>query len=440
MKVTNATVKGMERKARADQPREIPPLSLIPDETEAEDETTKTGTFKLLTDPADADSPKYSFTMAFADGTQSIRFHIQWYKNVTTIFTGMNITTGPRQVDMVQRLCNGPILTTFSESIERQRAEARIARAETARDRIVRNAGENDVDFQARKQAAYEAVINAAVGPADNATTAWVQQALSEVIRQVCPYKSLEKQKRFMRRKMRKPGDMKVRTYVNHLHRLNFDEMPYLPPQGANQALPNDEIIDIVVFGLPKSWIKEMDRMDFDPFRSGNVRDLVEFCERLESAEDYSGDQVQQNKNSKGNKKQKSHSKSKGKDGEKWCDYHEVNTHNTIDCEVLKKLKASKQGGDGKKPPFNKNKTWTRKSDDAKKEAKKELNALVKKVSQKVTNKVKKDLKAKRKSDDTDKDDDSDNSLNLMDQMEAIDAELKKFDFSEEGEVDEFEV
>jgi hypothetical protein len=266
-----------------------------------------------------------------------------------------------------------------------------------------------------------------------------VMIGLFAIIRQVCPYKCLEKQKRFMRRKMRKPADMKVRTYVNHVHRVNFEELPYLPPHLQTQVLPNDEVIDLVMYGLPKSWVKEMDRQDFDPFRTNSVWDLVDFCERLESSEDFTGDLAQKNKNSKNGKKPK-HGHSKKQDGEKWCEYHESNTHNTIDCEVLKKLKAGKQGGDGKKPPFNKNKTWNRKSDDAKKEAQKELNALVKKVSQKVTTKVKKDLAAtKRKGDD--KDDDSDNSVNLLEQMADIDAQLKEFDFGEEeGEVTEIDV
>jgi hypothetical protein len=438
MKVTNATVKGLERNARAnDQPKEVPPLPLVPDETEGMEETTKTGSFKLRTVPADPDSPKYTFTMAFADGTQSIRFHIQWVKNCRTVFEGMAITTGNGQVDMIKHLCNGPIRTTFTENIEMLRQTARIERARAAAAAVPRNPGEAQADFERRQQAAHDTDLAAAL---DDATEAQVWRGLYAIIRQVCPYKCLEKQKRFMRRKMRKPADMKVRTYVNHLHRVNFEEIPYLPPQAPNQVLQGDEIIDIVVFGLPKSWLKEMDRMDFDPFRTNNVFDLVDFCERLESSEDFAGDQVQKNKNSKNGKKQKQ-GHGKKNDGDKWCDYHEVNTHNTIDCEVFKKLKAAKQGGDGKKPPFNKNKTWNRKSDDAKKEAKKELNALVKKVSQKVTTKVKKDLAAtKRKSDD--KDDDSDNSVNLLErQMADIDAELKEFDFGEEeGEVTEFEV
>ena len=98
MKITNSTVKGMERNSRETSNAEVPPLPLVPDENELdEDRGCKTGSFKLLSDPTDVGSSKYSFTMAYADGTQSIRFHLQWAKNVNIILQGMNIVNGPAQ-------------------------------------------------------------------------------------------------------------------------------------------------------------------------------------------------------------------------------------------------------------------------------------------------------------------------------------------------------
>ena len=435
MKVTHSTVKGMERNERETNKVEIPPLTLLPDEEDDDEKNnTKTGSFKLKTDPADANSPKYSFTMAYADGTQSVRFHIQWVKNVKCVLTGMNVTTGMAQVLMIKQLCHGTIQTTFTESIEGQREDARIIRARAAMNNLVANAGETPVDFRARQALTYTQDL---ANPVDDPTTDMVDIALCAVITMVCPYKALEKQKRFMRRKMRKPNDMKVRSYVNHLHRVNFEEMPYLPPQGPNQSLPNDEIVDIVVYGLPKSWIREMDRQDFDPFRNTNIRTLVDFCERLESAEDFQGDSTPKKTNHKDNKshnkKQKHSYKGKAKDGDKWCDYHESNTHNTNECSVLKKLKIKTEGG-AKGGSGNKtgNKSWTRKSYDAKSDSKKELNAIVKQVSKKVVNKVKKDLNkaAKRKAEHKDEES-SDNSVNMMEQMRDIDDQLKEFNFDE---------
>ena len=115
-----------------------PPLPLVPDENELdEDRGCKTGSFKLLSDPTDVDSSKYSFTMAYADGTQSIRFHLQWVKNVNIILQGMNIVNGPAQVTMVKQLCSGSIKTEFNECVESLRMKAIVPRAQALFDAAV---------------------------------------------------------------------------------------------------------------------------------------------------------------------------------------------------------------------------------------------------------------------------------------------------------------
>ena len=228
---------------------------------------------------------------------------------------------------------------------------------------------------------------------------------------------------------MRKPNDMKIRQYVNHLRRINFDELPLLPPATVGQQLSDDEMIDIVMFGIPKSWTKEMDRQDFDPYRLNvTLIDLVNFCERLESAEDFTPGQAKKKdsgKNHGSSPKKSKHSKGKPKGDGKWCDYHKTDTHDTSECHVLKKKNNEKGNG---------NKTWQKKSDDAKKFAKKEINSIVKKVTKQVSAKVKKDLNTlnKRKKKDDESDDESTDSLNMIDQeMKDLDKQLKEFDFVE---------
>jgi hypothetical protein len=55
---------------------------------------------------------------------------------------------------------------------------------------------------------------------------------------------------------------MKIRIFVNHLHQINLDEIPQLPPFAPDQELSNDELLDIILYGIPKSWVKEMDRQE----------------------------------------------------------------------------------------------------------------------------------------------------------------------------------
>jgi hypothetical protein len=100
-------------------------------------------------------------------------------------------------------------------------------------------AGETQNEFincQANTQVTDKAV------PADPATIGMIKPALQSTVKMVCPYKALEKQKRFVHCKMRKPADMKIRIFVNHPHRINFYELPQLPPFDAGQELSNDSL------------------------------------------------------------------------------------------------------------------------------------------------------------------------------------------------------
>jgi hypothetical protein len=301
---------------------------------------------------------------------------------------------------------------------------------------LVQGAAETPAEFlvrQANTQVADEGL------PPDPATLDMIEPALKSTIKMVCPYKALEKQKRFMRHKMRKPADMKIRIFVNHLHRINFDEIPQLPPFVTGQELSNNELLDIILFGIPKSWVKEMDKQDFDPHeREDDIQVVIQFCEHMESAEDSNHTQKSGSTSKNSNKKTRfSNNKGKPSKGNgKWCEYHETNTHNMSECLVLKKMKESGRNNSSDKKPFNKNKTWTKKSNNAKKFSKKELNALVKKASKKAVKKVTKELStvSKCKRDD---DNNSTSSLHMLkNEMKDVDDQLKNINFEAVNKVE----
>ena len=95
MKFAKGAVKALEKgKEHYANKAESPILSLVPEDGElVEEDHSKTGSFKLLSNPTDATSPKYQFSMGYADGTQSVRFHIMWKRNVERVLRGLNITT-----------------------------------------------------------------------------------------------------------------------------------------------------------------------------------------------------------------------------------------------------------------------------------------------------------------------------------------------------------
>ena len=86
-----------------------------------------------------------------------------------------------------------------------------------------------------------------------------------------------------MRRFMRKPPTMTMRSFMTRITEIN-QYLNEFPPHGANQHLPQDEILDIGEFAVPNAWQREMTIQNFDPI-AGTVNDLVDFCERMERTE-----------------------------------------------------------------------------------------------------------------------------------------------------------
>ena len=129
---------------------------------------------------------------------------------------------------------------------------------------------------------------------------------------------------------MRKPAGMKVRTYYQALLRINLEELTVLPPFGANQRLSDDELLDIILFGTPKAWQREMDRQGCDPVGQP-LNEVIDFLENIEAAEDFDGTKVETKKKATPTK-----SKDKGSDGY-YCLLHGKNkTHGAEDCAKMK--------------------------------------------------------------------------------------------------------
>jgi hypothetical protein len=94
MKVSSGATRALEHK---DSKQELPPLSLVPDDSELEEsDSAKVGSFKLYSDAADTMSSKYSFSILYADGSQSIWFQIKWVWNTLKVLRGTSHGKGPK--------------------------------------------------------------------------------------------------------------------------------------------------------------------------------------------------------------------------------------------------------------------------------------------------------------------------------------------------------
>jgi len=177
---------------------------------------------------------------------------------------------------------------------------------------------------------------------------------------------------------------MSVKQYIMHIYHINTEEIAHCPPAfDQNQCFSDDEIIDILLWGTPKSWQRKMDCQGFDALAK-TLTEVVEFMERIEMSEDFHGDRKAAAVTKKGNNKTKAHNKgSLGAHGSKHCMLHgNNNTHDTAECKTLmvqaKKLKGKNRANQKGK---GSNKSWKNKAKDKIDNSKKELAALVKKAT-----------------------------------------------------------
>ena len=375
-------------------------LTLIPDPSEDELTADNSVVFSLRSTPAEEASPKYKTSVRVLKGSEQVRPMLNWYQGVNKVLTGLNVTDYNGAINLASTMMKGTPHSVFKTQLRNQREMRMKIRIQ------------NEADDQQK-----QAIKNQGIDHADNQEFPDVDTSLRQVLTALLPRKVLARVKRFLRRSCRKPGWMKVRDYVQHLYRINSDEIPLLPPFNANQHLQQDELLDIILFGTPRGWQREMDRQGFDPM-DNTLDEVVSFMENIESAEEFDNDK-NTNKNNKKDTKKKA-SKSDGgsspsngngnKKTTKYCIVHGHCNHTTEECRTIqseaKRVKTN--NGNGGKQQVNsekikdKNKTWSRKAEEAKKATEKDMAAFVQKEVAKTYMKMVKAHKKRKNDEDSD--------------------------------------
>ena len=363
-------------------------------------------THTLRSTPADADSPKYKITIRVLIGDEDCREVLVWHRQALRVLNGLNVTTHSAAIPIVESLIRGTPLSLFREGVQEAKAKRLAERVDAA----------DDADKAG--------IATAGPDHANNLNWEQVLDGMKHVVTQLLPRRVYARVKRYLRRECRKPREMKVRVYLQHMLRMNQEEIPNLPPFEARQSLSTDELLDIILFGTPKSWQKEMERQGFDPM-DNTVAQVIEFMERQEATEEDFNDNNQKDskpaakKGGNGKKKNSSSKPATKKNG--YCLLHGDGNHDTEDCFTLQKeaKRLKGEGGDSKPAAKSKNKTWSKKAEEAKEKAKGEYHAFVRKeIAKGVKKQIKKDLSAftkKRKKDDSDSSDDDLAAFDLKD-------------------------
>ena len=281
-----------------------PILSLVDDEETYVLTKANSVAWDLRSVPANADSSTYKQNVRVLQGDESIRQILRWRHDVETVFTGLNATTVATRRPLVTRLMRPNPLALFNTKMSElagDRYNAALSQA-IAND-TARNDGRHTERNQVRQNGREHYLL------VDDLHT-----ALNHVVAELLPQQVLAKVKRALRREIRKPVEMGIRTYYQHLVRINNEEIPGMPPAfDQSQKLDDENLIDIILFATPKSWQKEMDRHRFDPMEK-TPTEVIAFMEAIESSEDFDATlkKVASTKSDKSNKVAKKAKKGSG--------------------------------------------------------------------------------------------------------------------------------
>ena len=373
--------------------------ALLPLELDESEPSGKIVTHVLRVTPNDDQSKTYKTNVLVLTGAEDVRTIIGHPKEVKRILTGLNATTIQEKITISRTLLDGNALTQFNQQIDlvcQFRMGQRITNAATEAERA--------------------AIRTAGIHANENYHADDINVYLNGMVLKLVPAKALAKVKRHLRRHCRKPAEMTIRQYYQNLFRINQQEIPCLPPFEPAQSFRDDEFIDILLFGTPQSWAREMDRQGFDPMMK-TPEDVVAFMEQIEATEAFEKTSTKAEDKKKAAKKKAPSNKGTKKEL-KYCEVHGECGHSTDECRVAKR---SKNGNGNQKGKGNfGNKEWKRKSDEDTSNSKKELALLIKKTIKKELASVDKKRKSK------DDDDDIDGFL-----AESLDGALSGFDYDE---------
>ena len=194
----------------------------------------------LKSNPADADSKTYSFSIQLLSKATPEEI-LKFMDNFDMIVRGQGITDAENKFGMMRNLLRGDALRVFDQEANKM-------------------SDKNDANFT---------------------------KVSNSLVEYFFPPNALITQKRYMRRFMRKSKATTIREFYVRVLEIN-NRCDSFPPFGQNQKMATDEIKEIVEFAAPQSWQKELLRQGVDVTKK-SIEELVDFFERLETAEQIYG-------------------------------------------------------------------------------------------------------------------------------------------------------
>ena len=307
-------------------------------------------TFKLRSTPNDADSITYEVkSYAFDDGSPE-----EWLEHIKTfrkILKGQNITTGEPAFAMLKRLLKGKALTDFG--------------------RIFTD----------------ESYTN---------TMPNVKAMIGKLTTNLFPERALQKQRRGLRRYIKKPLDMRTSSFYARLVEMN-EQLEHFPGGDATSKLGDDELIEILEFSLPKTWRMHMTLSRFICTEK-SVKEILDFCKEIEGLEAEHGslsvvgvpDPRPKSTTSSGTKRKRERTVKFSDEpapnkGQKYCPIHGHCSHSAAECTLLKSAIAN-----GKKQYLDKKNSYKNRSTNRDKSnfSKQEVNVMISSACEQAVNRA----------------------------------------------------
>eukprot|EP00957_Ditylum_brightwellii_P080590 6129557-Ditylum_brightwellii.AAC.1 len=257
--------------------------------------------YKLCTTPADVTLPICRLSIPFFDNRTPKKW-IKFWCRLQAVLKGQNVTQGPPSYTVAKTFLKGDTLTVFEQ-----------------------------------------AEINHGTQSVPN-----FKLCLGDVAEHVFPEKVGQTQKCYMQRNLWLMGPMTVKEWVAQVSELNkyLNDFP-AHNRNKTQPLNEDELMDILEYGVPAMWHREITVQGFDPVDQG-LKKIVEFCTRLELCKP-SADKPKDKKSPKSENAGKCKADTPTKPAGKqkfYCNIHGLNkNHDTKDFfELTQHAKHAKQG------------------------------------------------------------------------------------------------
>ena len=147
-----------------------------------------------------------------------------------------------------------------------------------------------------------------------------------------------------MRRFLRKPAGVKTREFVARVNEMNNFIREFPSPNGKPaMALHEDEILNLLEFGVPNSWQKQFLMHQFDP-QAQTIMEFVEFCKRIKATEEPNEGRKNNKAQDEDIQKSKCKFNDEAKGNSKFCLVH-GRRHDSNKCKLLgakaKRLKCA---------------------------------------------------------------------------------------------------